>query len=100
VDKAEIRLNNRTGFVTSSERDGVMSKYRGATLIKLQELKRFGGEVVKETLLGVTDGDIEPEEVLCSDIGKCGIRVTGGERRMGQSMWASDGSRSGLRPHG
>jgi len=100
VDKAEIRLNNRTGFATSGERNGVMSKHRGATLIKLQELQRFGGEVVKETLLDATDGDIEPEEVLCSDIGKCGIRVTGGERRMARSMWARDGSRSGLRGRG
>jgi len=70
----------KVGFnqIRPAPKPGMVWDYGGATLVKVQELQRFGDEAGKGILLGFTGGEIGPDEESGGDIGKGGIVTRGG----------------------
>jgi len=75
MNKTRICLSNGIGFAANGERNGVVDRHSGLTLVEAQKLQCLCGKVNIETLLGGSGGEMEIGEVSGGDAGNGGIVV-------------------------
>ena len=73
VQKGQIGSSVGIGFAADRERNDVIGRYDGLTLVEAQEPQRLGGEVNK--LSGVSVGESEMGNIFCGGIRNGGVGI-------------------------